>query len=110
AKLRATSYSDGVGLACLPVGGLSIFRFQNSLIGPDFIWIEFVIDAHAHDVVRDAGIEVDSKRCRIRWQACGGRNLTEVQVKVFDLAGPIATQANFGGGAERRASLCRMAG
>src|SRR5438132_11725994 len=61
-------------------------------------------------MVRDAGIEVDSKRRRIRWQARGGRNLTEVQVKVFDLAGPIAAQANLGAGAERPAGLCCMAG
>jgi hypothetical protein len=81
-----------------------------TLVGPDFIRIEFVIDAHAHDVVRDAGIEVDSKRCRISWQARGGRNLTEVQVKVFDLAGPIAAQANLGAAAERPAGLCCVAG
>ena len=31
----------------------------NSLVGPDFVRIEFVIDAHAHDMVRDTGIEVD---------------------------------------------------
>src|SRR5262249_2484 len=34
----------------------------------------------------------------------------EVQVKIFDLAGPIAAQANLGAGAERPAGLCRMAG
>ena len=56
-------------------------------------------------MVRDAGIEVDSKRRRIRWQARGGRNLTEVQVKVFDLASPIAARANLGAGAERPAGL-----
>src|SRR5262249_30918795 len=83
---------------------------SRTLVGPDVVQIEFVIDAHAHDMVRDAGIEVDSKRCRIRWQARGGRNLTEVQVKVFDLAGPIAAQANLGAGAERPAGLCCMAG
>src|SRR5262249_36157554 len=53
---------------------------------------------------------IDCKRCRIRWQACGGRNVTEVQVKIFDLAGPIAAQANLGAGAERPAGLCCMAG
>src|SRR5262245_53336036 len=61
-------------------------------------------------MVRDTGVEVDCKRCRIRWQACDGRNGTEVQVKVFDLPGPIAAQANLGAGADRPADLCRMAG
>src|SRR5690349_2571130 len=54
---------------------------KDTLVGPDFVRIEFVIDAHAHDMVRDAGIEIDSKRCRIRWQARGGRNLTKVEIK-----------------------------
>jgi ABC transporter substrate binding protein len=31
-----------------------------TVVGPDFVRIEFVIDAHAHDMVRDTGIEVDS--------------------------------------------------
>src|ERR1700730_15991972 len=61
-------------------------------------------------MVRDAGIEVDCKRCRICWQAHGGRNLTEVQVKVFDLAGPIAAQTNLGASTERPAGLCCVAG
>ncbi len=55
------------------------------------------------------GIEVDSKRRRICWQTRGGRNFTEVQVKVFDLASPIAAQTNFDAGADRPAHLCRMA-
>jgi hypothetical protein len=49
-------------------------------VGPQCARIEFVIDAHAHNIVRDVRIEVDCKRCRIRWQAGGCRNLTEVQV------------------------------
>src|SRR5262245_66128601 len=60
-------------------------------------------------MVRDARIEIDSKRCRIRWQARGSRNLTKVEVKVFDLAGPIAAQTNFSAGPERPAGLCCMA-
>ena len=49
-------------------------------VGPQCARIEFVIDAHAHNIVRDVRIEVDCKRCRIRWQAGGCRNLAEVQV------------------------------
>jgi len=33
---------------------------RSSVVGPDSVPIEFVIDAHAHDTVRDAGIEIDS--------------------------------------------------
>src|SRR5262245_57490056 len=60
-------------------------------------------------MVRDVGIEIDCKRCRICWQARGCRNRTEVQVKVFDLASPIADQMNLRAGAERPADLYRMA-
>src|SRR5262249_8039024 len=79
---------------------------SKTLVDPDFVRIEFVIDAHTHDMVRDVGIEIDCKRCRICWQTRGCRNRTEVQVKVFDLAGPIAGQTNLGAGAERPAGLC----
>src|SRR6516165_12179379 len=60
-------------------------------------------------MVGDVGIEVDCKRRRICWKARGARNLTEVQVKVFDLAGPIAAQMNLGAGTERPAGLCCVA-
>src|SRR6516165_9918065 len=82
---------------------------SKTLVGPDFVRIEFVIDAHTHDMVRDVGTEIDCKRCRICWQARGCRNRTEVQVKVFDLSGPIAAQTNLGAGTERPAGLCCVA-
>jgi hypothetical protein len=41
----------------------SVKGHQNSLVDPECVRIEFVIDAHAHNMVRDVRIEVDSKRC-----------------------------------------------
>ncbi len=56
------------------------------------------------------GIEVDRKRRQVCWQAHAGRNITEVEVKVFDLASPFASQTDFGASADRPAHLCHMAG
>src|SRR5262249_16357377 len=82
------------------------FLLSKTLVGPDLVGIEFIIDAQTDDMVRDVGIEVDCKRCRICWQPRGCQKRTEVQVKVFDLAGPIASQANLRAGTERPARLC----
>src|SRR5262249_26256267 len=72
--------------------------------------IELIVESHPHDAFSDVGIEVDRKRRQVCWQACGGRNVTEVTGKVFDFAGPIAAKANLGAGADRPAELCRMTG
>src|SRR5262245_39195697 len=81
---------------------------SNTLVDPDFFQIVFLIDAYMFVIVRYVCIDIDCKLLRICWQARGCRNRTEVQVKVFDLASPIAAQTNLRAGTERPAGLCRV--
>ena len=71
--------------------------------------IEFVVEADAHEIFRDAGIEGDGEWGRIRRQDRGGRDVTEIQVKVLDLAGPVATETNLRAGANRPPCLRLLA-
>ena len=71
--------------------------------------IEFVVEADAHEIFRDAGSEGDRERSRIRRQHRGGRDVTEIQVKIFDLAGPVATETDLRAGARRPPCLRLLA-
>jgi hypothetical protein len=81
-----------------------------SVVGPDSRkGIELVVEARAHDVVGDAGIEADGERSRICRQNRGGRDVTEIQVKIFDLAGPVAPETDLRAGANRPPCLRLLA-
>jgi hypothetical protein len=61
-------------------------------------------------VAGDSGIEVDRKRRRVQRIGGGGRYPAEIEVEVFDLAGPIAGETDFGADANCESRLRRVTG
>src|SRR5258708_4406440 len=95
------------------IAGVSKRPFDHSMVArsvidPEFVWIEFVVDADAQEIVGDAGIEAHCGRRtqRRRWD---GRDRSQIEVEVLDLGGPIAGHATFDAAAGRPAPLCVVA-
>ena len=59
--------------------------------------VEFVIEAHARNVVGDVGIEVDRERRRVQRIGRGGRDAAEIEIKVLDLTRPVAAKRTIAG-------------
>jgi hypothetical protein len=85
--------NSGAAICCLS-GAESVKR-------PDLVRIEFVVEAHACDLVGDAGIEVDRKRRRVQRIGGGGRYSFEIEIEVLDLAGGSPGSQDCAAGAVR---------
>src|SRR5260370_1149856 len=97
-----------------PIAGLQVAVSQlNVVVRPGWLdrWRSASMPAaQAHDMVGDAGIEVDRERGRVQRIGPGGGDATEIQIKVLDLAGPIAGETNLGAAAYCEACFCGVTG
>src|SRR5262249_15876606 len=67
--------------------------------------VEVVVERGAHDVGGDVRTGGERNRRRVQGTDDGRRDVAEIHVEVFDLAGHVAEQAGFDAGAHRPARL-----